>query len=412
MFYQNIVRDSFRHHYILIPARYHDPGCGIEPLNFRNLEYTRRFVESLHVPAGYWQRIIANKGMHRVTENELKWEASRLLLYQSYRVLPVIPPEISQVDAASRTLKQDDVIYQIRHASVVLLEKPSVKGFNSIDEARAFLQPFELDETHLGLLIREGDRRTWPDAWDRDRLIEKLAEQIMEGKMLITRQPVVKPAKVEEIVDITENDVGNRRAGLGPGPMDGLHNQEWDKVEVKDNSFKTAKEVDMDNLAEDEKTAVRALKKQGRNEEQIAQMLESGDNFSTKELKPGDKLYGFDSSANKYGAKKQDSMYWLDEAGYKDVKSRYYKNGNWDREGVKNYLALPCMNRADVVDMAEVTAPQKAIESTVGIAREQIAYSRGDYSTGMLGKIMPGGGKQITPDPAKTSAVTRLTGTP
>jgi len=30
----------------------------------------------------------------------------------------------------------------------------------------------------------------------------------------------------------------------------------------------------------------------------------------------------------------------------------------------------------------------------------------------MLGKIMPGGGKQITPDASKTSAVTRLTGTP
>ncbi len=105
-------------------------------------------------------------------------------------------------------------------------------------------------------------------------------------------------------------------------------------------------------------------------------------------------------------------MYWLDGTGYKDVKSKFYKNGRWDREGIKNHLALPCMNRADVIDVAEVTAPQQAVTSTVGKAREQIGYTRADYTTGMLGKIMPGGGKQITPDPARTSAVTRLTGTP
>ncbi len=399
MFYQNIVRDSFRHHYILIPARYYDPGCGIEPLNFRNLEYTRRFVESLHVPAGYWQRIIANKGMHRVTENELKWEASRLLLYQSYRVLPVIPPEISQVDAASRTLKQDDVIYQIRHASVVLLEKPSVKGFNSIDEARAFLQPFELDETRLGLLIQEGDRRARPDAWDRDRLIKKLAEQITEGKMLITRQPVVKPAKVEEIVDITENDVGNRRAGLGPGPMDGLHNQEWDKVEVKDNSFKTTKEVDMDNLAEDEKTAVRALKKQGWDGKKIKQIVNSGNNFTTKQLQPGDKLYGFGTQGRQKNIK--NSAYWLDEGGFKNVQAKFYKKVQWDKEGVKNYLALPCYNRASDITSVEVTETTTVVQSRIVKARELVQYTdKSGYTTGMLGKIMPGGGTQITANPA------------
>ena len=70
------------------------------------------------------------------------------------------------------------------------------------------------------------------------------------------------------------------------------------------------------------------------------------------------------------------------------------------------------MNRADVIDVAEVTKPQQAVLSTVGKAHEQIAYTKANYTTGMLGKIMPGGGTQIAPDPTKTSAVTRLKGTP
>ncbi len=208
---------------------------------------------------------------------------------------------------------------------------------------------------------------------------------------------------------------GNRPATLGPHdgqPFDGLHNQQWDNVDVKEDSFKTVKQVDMRNLSEDENTAKRALKTQGRSEEDIEQVIGSGNNFKAKPLQEGDKLYGFDTSTNKYGSKKQDSMYWLDEQGYQAMKKDYYIDGKWNKEGVKNYLSLPCMNRADVIDVATVTEDQQAIESTVGVAREQIGYTRDDYRTGMLGKIMPGGGKQITPDPSKTSAVTRLAGTP
>jgi len=141
-------------------------------------------------------------------------------------------------------------------------------------------------------------------------------------------------------------------------------------------------------------------------------MLRSGHNFEVKRLQEGDKLYGFDSRVNPGGIKSQDSMYWLDEAGYKDVKAKFYKNGYWDREGIKNYLALPCYNRADVIDATTVTKPQKALESTIGKATEQIGYTNGDHSTGMLSKIMPGKGRQITPDPSAIAPVTRLSGTP
>jgi len=192
----------------------------------------------------------------------------------------------------------------------------------------------------------------------------------------------------------------------------GLHNQEWDDVAMKSESFKTVKPVDMDDLAKDEKVAVRTFRNQNRTEGEMEQVLSSGENFTTKNLKSGDKLYGFDSSTNKYGAKNQKSMYWLDEAGYQDLKSKYYKEGVWNKEGVKNHLALPCMNRADVIDVSKVTESHNGVESTVGVAREQVSYTKDNYSTDMMGKIMPGGGKQITPDSNKISSVTRLKGTP
>jgi len=192
----------------------------------------------------------------------------------------------------------------------------------------------------------------------------------------------------------------------------GLHNQKWDDVATKDESFKTVKPVDMDNLSTADATARQNIKRQGRSGRDAKQLLSSGDDFTTKKLKSGDKLYGFDSMSNKYGAKNKQSMYWLDEAGYQDIKSKYYKDGVWNKEGVKNHLSLPCMNRADVIDVVEVTESHKAIESTVGVAREQVAYSKDNYTTGMMGKIMPGGGKQITPDSNKISSVIRLKGTP
>ena len=196
------------------------------------------------------------------------------------------------------------------------------------------------------------------------------------------------------------------------GPHEGLHSQDWNSVKIKDDSFKTVKSVDMENLSAGDQAAKEMLLDQGRSEREIKQLLNSGNDFTGKELKRGDKLYGFDSQSNKYGAKKQESMYWLDDTGYRDVKAKFYKDGQWDKEGVKNHLALPCMNRADAIDMVEVTQPQTALQSTVGKAREQIAYTKSDSTTGMLGKIMPGGGKQITPDHTKTSAVTRGKGTP
>jgi len=185
---------------------------------------------------------------------------------------------------------------------------------------------------------------------------------------------------------------------------DGLHNQEWEKVKVKGESFKTVKSVDMEDLAEDEKIAKNVLLDQDWDGDKIEQVLNSGDNFTTKTLKPGDKLYGFDTAGREKNI--QNSAYWLDEAGYQDVKARYYKNGVWDKEGVKNSLALPCFNRASDITTVEVTETTTVIQSNIGKARELVQYTdKSGYSTGMLGKIMPGGGKQIT---ANTAVLAKL----
>jgi hypothetical protein len=191
-------------------------------------------------------------------------------------------------------------------------------------------------------------------------------------------------------------------------PKRGLHNGQWDAV--RSENFKTNRQVNTASI--EEKEVVKVLLKQGRPAEQIEQVLSSGSNFHPKELKTGDKLYGFDSLNNPQGMKSRNSPYWMDESMYQDVKGKFYKDGQWDKEGVKNFLALPCYNRAEVIDTATVTKPHAAIESTIAKATEQIGYTKGDYSTGMIGKTMAGGGRQITPQMNSISAVTRVIETP
>ncbi|WP_369985196.1 hypothetical protein [Thalassolituus sp.] len=178
----------------------------------------------------------------------------------------------------------------------------------------------------------------------------------------------------------------------------GLHNQQL-KVEVKRGSFKTTREVDMDNLSESEAAAYDAMKNQGWSDDKIAEVLSSGDNFRIKELKAGDKLYGFGTQG--YSKDISTSAYWMDEKGFSDMKSQYLKDGEWDRESVKNSMALPCFNRANSIDIAEVTETHMVVESDIGVAREILQYSNDQgYSTGFTGKIMPGGGTQIAPNPS------------
>lgn len=195
---------------------------------------------------------------------------------------------------------------------------------------------------------------------------------------------------------------GSRKPTLGP--HDGLHNQDWQTVEVQRESFKTVKQVDMENLSVGDKAAKEALLDQGWHAKKVEQVLKSGNGFTAKELKPGDKLHSFDTKGKEKDLQK--SAYWMDEAEFKNVESKYFKNGQWDKEGVKNYLALPCFNRATDITTVQVTQPTTGLTSTVVKARELVKYTDSSgYTTGMLGKIMGGGGQQITVNPAHVTKI-------
>ena len=178
----------------------------------------------------------------------------------------------------------------------------------------------------------------------------------------------------------------------------GLHNR--GDISPKADDFKTRREVDLDNLSPEDAKIKKAMERQGRDDpEEIKQLLSSGTGkgASVNDIKKGDKLYGF--STKGYG-KDADSMYWMDEKALRDVESKYYKDGAWDREGVKGYLALPCYNSANDIVTATAKTDGSVIQTTIGKATEQLTYiTKGGDSLGTVGKIMGGGGTQITPPP-------------
>ena len=226
------------------------------------------------------------------------------------------------------------------------------------------------------------------------RHTQTLHRQRLEQERWADRAPAGNTATpVEE----STTGPGNRPATLGP--QAGLHNQDWAAVEVKRDSFKPVKQVDMDNLSAEDAMTAQAIRSQGWKGRKVEQVLKSGNNFTPKPLQPGDKLYGFGTEGRAKNIK--GSAYWLDESGFKEVQAKYFRNGQWDKEGVKNHLALPCFNRATNITTVQVTQPTTAVESTVGKVRELIQYTdTSGYTTGMMGKIMGGGSKQITADPS------------
>ncbi len=69
-------------------------------------------------------------------------------------------------------------------------------------------------------------------------------------------------------------------------------------------------------------------------------------------------------------------------------------------------LALPCFNRANTIDVMEVTEETTGLKSTIGSATELLRYDGANgYSTGTYGKIMKGGGTQITIDTSKIKLI-------
>jgi len=191
-------------------------------------------------------------------------------------------------------------------------------------------------------------------------------------------------------------------------PHKGLHNREdlTPVFKTSAESFKTTRKLDMHNLSEVDEIVEEALLKQGWDGKKIKQILKSGSHFAEVSYKPGDKLYGFNTIGRARNL--DNSAYLLDEASFMDVQVKYFKQGHWDREGIKDHLALPCFNEASNIDVIEITKSTTAIQSTVGKATELLKYNgEKGYTTGTMGKIMGGGGTQTTID---TSALKLLSG--
>ncbi len=168
-------------------------------------------------------------------------------------------------------------------------------------------------------------------------------------------------------------------------------------------SFRTGRhgQIDLENLSLQDQEMYDALARQGRNEAQIKELLESSTGASGRTaMEPGDKLYGF-VSEEAAGFKNAENPYWVTEADYQQLKADHYHDGVWDRYGVKQTLALPCHNRADALVEAEVTQPHQALRSEIGQADERLQYFNQDGSAATEEFInrMPGGGWQTTPDP-------------
>jgi len=310
------------------------------------------------------------------------------------------------------------VQYHFILSSLLLLsESDEVKSFrNEWQQAGEFLETLALSDEQLGMLISGLKLRAWPNQADR---IDSLKTAFAMGQIavVIIRDSVVVPPK-RSPEDLPAEYYSPKPYTLGPheepgyeppeNPHAGLHNQEalTPDFTTSAESFKTTRQVDMKNLSQEDKATRKALKAQNWDKRKVEQIIKAGDDFTETSYETGDKLYGFNTAGRARSL--DNSAYLLDETGMDDVKEKYFKQDYWDKEGVKDYLALPCFNQASTIDVMEVIEPTTGVQSTIGKATELLRYDGVDgYTTGTIGKIMGGGGTQITLD---TSALKLLPG--
>jgi len=189
----------------------------------------------------------------------------------------------------------------------------------------------------------------------------------------------------------------------------GLHNQKWDDIITPSageaGAFQTSRKIDMKNLSKEDRLARKNLMKQGIIKKgKHKEILSSGSNFKSKDYNPGDNFYSLGTAGREFS---NSSVYRLDEAGFKDVQSKFHKNGQWNSAGIKNYLALPCKNRANTLYKTELVEKQTLTTSKIGSASENVAYKKhGNLYPG--NKTMTGGGKQAIVDTGNLSKGLKL----
>lgn len=176
---------------------------------------------------------------------------------------------------------------------------------------------------------------------------------------------------------------------------------ELSSPESKEKSFfkGTGKSVNPNRLSRtpSEQTAWDIMNRQGRNPRQIRQVLESGAEFKQRQFQQGEKLFGFVSKAKP--GKSLNSPYWTDKSTFQRLEQKYFKNGKWDSAGVKNELALPCVNSADSVVETTVIKSHIGVESKILPAKDKVYTLKPDGSVSQELREMIGGETQVTPSP-------------
>lgn len=193
----------------------------------------------------------------------------------------------------------------------------------------------------------------------------------------------------------TERRIPVTGARLEATPNGALHNRDWAKIDVRDFEARRSEGLDMRRLSESDQQAAKILEGAGYSRPKIQQVLNSGREFAPRQLKQGEPMYAFDSAD--YVGKDGDSPFWLDQSGFDDVRAKFERDGVWDRQGVKDYLALPCFNKADGIVQGTVARDCVGIESTVGPATENVSYTALDGTVVPGAPSLPGGGLQLSP---------------
>jgi len=309
------------------------------------------------------------------------------------------------------------VQYHFILPGMLLLSEPNeVKSFrNEWQQSEAFIEKLALSDEQLAMLIPGLGLRAGPTRADR---IDSLKTAFAMGQIavVITHDSMVVP-KRKGPEDLPVEEYTPKPYTLGPheepdyvppeNPHSGLHNQEelTPDFTTSAESFKTTRQVDMKNLLLEDDVAAEALDDQGWKKYKIEEVLTSGDQFTLEKMDKGDKLYGFVTGGRDINSL-DNKAYWLDKNGLADVEAEFFRQGHWDREGVKGYLALPCFNRANDMITVELTESQTVVKSTIGKATELLKYTdENGYATGTLGKIMGGGGTQISPNARKLTLI-------
>jgi len=410
LFVQGIYGELYRLY------RWHErPILGpIQPENLSDKCTASRFVRRLSMEHADWLKVLCE--MDAITANsDISLDHSQRDVINLVMRGRLIAYSLGSLDVHNMgdypiINAPQGVQYHFILASLLLLsESDEVKSFrNEWQQAEAFLEALALSDEQLDMLISGLELRAWPNRADR---IESLKTAFSMGQIavVIVRDSVVVPPK-RSPEDLPVEYYSPKPYTLGsheePGyvppenPHAGLHNQEelTPDFTTSAESFKTTRQVDMRNLSPEDKVVREALKEQGWKEYKVEEILTSGDQFSLEKMDKGDKLYGFVTGGRDISTL-DNKAYWLDEKSLADVETEFFRQGYWDKEGVKGYLALPCFNRANDMITVELTEDQTVVKSTIGKATELLRYDGADgYTTGILNKTMNGGGTQISPN--------------